>query len=186
MHRLFSLVVVAAVLGPVSSAAASEISGGSAVTYTAAPGETNHVLVSVGAYDTSCGPLAAPCLSVWDSGARIRTASGGCVVTQSDPIVGDTAVCPLPTSVVANLGDHDDSYWGWDGPDVIDAGSGNDNPIYGEGGDDVIHGGVGSDVLIGDEGNDTLDGGPGNDSLEGVPCGFCAEANTTYGSDTYI
>jgi hypothetical protein len=170
-----------------SPAGAAQISfSGSTVTYTAAPGETNHVLVSVGNYDTSCGPLAAPCLSVWDSGARIRSASGGCVVAQSDPIVGDTAVCSVPTSVTASLGDRDDSYWDWNGPSTIDAGDGNDNPIYGEGGDDVIHGGVGSDNLMGQEGNDTLDGGPGDDYLEGVPCGFCAEANMTYGRDTYI
>jgi hypothetical protein len=122
---------------------------------------------------------------VWDSGARITAASGGCVVAQSDPIVGDTAVCPLPASVAANLGDHDDSYWGWDGPDVIDAGAGNDNPIYGEGGDDVIHGGVGGDVLIGQYGDDTLDGGPGDDDLEGVPGGHEDETATT-GSDTYV
>jgi Ca2+-binding RTX toxin-like protein len=181
----FGLALAVTALLPVSGAAASQISGGSTVTYTATPGETNHVLVSLVRYDTSCAPLAAPCLSVWDSGARIGSATGGCVVASSDPIAGDTATCPVPAAVAVSLGDHDDSYWGWDGPDTVDAGSGNDNPVFGEGGDDVLRGGVGADVLIGQYGDDTLDGGPGDDNLEGVPGGH-EDETATAGSDTYI
>jgi hypothetical protein len=170
-----------------SPAGAAQISfSGSTVTYTAGPGESNRAMASVSPYDTSCAPVSAPCFKMSDSGAYITGVSGGCLITSSDPIAGDTARCPLPAAVVADLGDRDDSYWDWDGPSTIDAGDGNDNPIYGEGGDDVIHGGVGSDNLMGQEGNDTLDGGPGDDYLEGVPCGYCAEANMTYGRDTYI
>jgi hypothetical protein len=174
-----------AALAPAGSASASTISGGSTVSYTAAPGEANKVLVSVSAYDTSCATVGAPCLSVWDSGARITSAAGGCVVSSSDPIAGDTAVCPVPSSVVADLGDRDDSYWDWDGPSTVDAGHGNDNPLFGKGGDDVIRGGIGSDVLYGQEGDDTLDGGPGDDYLEGIPC-WCEDEAITHGADTYI
>ena len=156
------------------------------MTYTAGPGESNRALASVSPYDTTCAPLAAPCLTMSDSGAYITSASGGCAVTRHDTIAGDDAACPVPASVVVNLGDRDDAYWDWDGPSTIDAGAGGDNPIYGEGGDDVIHGGVGSDNLMGQEGNDTLDGGPGDDYLEGVPCGYCQDEEITHGRDTYI
>ena len=186
MRRVLPLTLLSLLL-LASPAAASQISfSGSTVTYTAGPGESNRALASVSPYDTACAPLAAPCFKMSDGGAYITGVAGGCVVTLHSTFAGDEAACPVPASLVVNLGDRDDAYWDWDGPSTIDAGDGNDNPIYGEGGDDVIHGGVGSDNLMGDEGNDTLDGGPGDDSLVGVPCGFCAEANTTYGSDTYI
>jgi hypothetical protein len=185
MRRVLPLTLLSLLL-LASPAGAAQISfSGSTVTYTAGPGESNRALASVSPYDTACAPLAAPCFKMSDSGAYITGVAGGCVVTLHSTLTGDEAACPVPASLTVNLGDRDDAYWDWDGPSTVDAGDGNDNPIYGEGGDDVIHGGVGSDNLMGDEGNDTLDGGPGDDSLEGVPCGFCAEANTTYGSDTY-
>lgn len=174
--RRVGLVIALAVLAPAGTASASTISGGSTVTYTAAPGEANKVLVNVVDENT---------ISVWDSGARITSASGGCVVVSSDQFAGDTAQCPMPSAVVANLGDRDDSFWDWDGPSTIDAGHGNDNPIYGKGGNDVIRGGIGSDLLYGQEGDDTLDGGPGDDYLEGVPC-WCEDEAITHGADTYI
>src|SRR5206468_3296742 len=68
-----------------------------------------------------------------------------------------------------DLGDMNDNWNDWNGPSVIDAGPGNDNPIDGGEGDDVIHGGSGNDVLIGGRGNDTLDGGLGDDDFEGIP-----------------
>jgi hypothetical protein len=186
MRRILSLTFLGLLLSA-SPAAAADISfSGSTVTYTAGSGESNRALASVSPYDTACAPLAAPCFKMSDGGAYITSASGGCVVTLHNTFAGDEAACPVPTSLVVNLGDRDDSYWDWNGPSTIDAGLGNDNPIFGEGGDDVIHGGVGTDNLMGQEGNDTLDGGPGDDYLEGVPCGFCAEADLTYGSDTYI
>ena len=67
----------------------------------------------------------------------------------------------------------------------MDAGHGNDNPVFGQGGNDVIRGGIGSDVLYGEEGDDTLDGGPGDDYLEGIPC-WCEDEYITHGADTYI
>jgi hypothetical protein len=186
MRRVLPLTLLSLLL-LASPAGASQISfSGSTVTYTAGSGESNRALASVSPYDTACAPLAAPCLKMSDSGAYITGVAGGCVVTLHSTLTGDEAACPVPASLVVNLGDRDDSYWDWDGPSTIDAGDGNDNPIFGEGGDDVIHGGVGSDNLMGNEGDDTLDGGPGDDYLEGVPCGFCAEADITYGRDTYI
>jgi hypothetical protein len=175
--RVAPLALAALALLPVSSARAAVISSsGSTVTYTAAPGEANKVLVSVVGSDT---------LQVWDSGARITSATGGCLITSSDPIAGDTARCPLPAAVVADLGDRDDSYWDWDGPSTVDAGNGNDAPIFGEGGNDVLRGGVGTDTLYGQDGDDVLDGGPGDDYLEGVPCS-CEDEALTHGADTYI
>jgi hypothetical protein len=178
--------LVAAMIVPASTASASQIfSDGSTVTYTAGPGERNSVLVTVTQYDLLCGSMAAPCLSVYDSGARITAASGACEVVSSDPIAGDTAQCSIPTTVVANLGDRDDAYWDWNGPGVVDAGIGNDIPIHGGGGDDILRGGIGSDLLEGVDGDDLLDGGPGDDSLDGVPGGR-PEEGMTAGADTYV
>ena len=143
LPRLIGLAALVAALLPASPAAASQItSNGSTVTYTAAPGETNACSCRTSPYDTSCGSIGAPCLSVWDSGARITSVSGGVRSSpRRDPITGDTAVARSRRDVVANLGDRDDAYWGWNGPNTVDAGAGNDNPIIGEGGDDSLHGG---------------------------------------------
>jgi len=182
--RLIGLAALAAALLPAAPAAASQItSNGSTVTYTAGSGESNSVLVSSVAYDSSCGSIGAPCLSVWDSGAHMTSVSGACELVAADPIVGDTAVCTVPTNVVAALGDRDDSYWDWNGPSTVDAGSGNDTPVVGGGGDDSLHGGIGSDELEGWDGDDLLDGGPGDDYLEGIAY---VEEGMTHGSDTYI
>jgi len=125
LPRLIGLAALLAALLPAPPAAASQItSDGSTVTYTAGPGESNSVLVSSVAYDTSCGSIGAPCLSVWDGRAHMTSVSGACELVTSDPITGDTAVCSVPTDVVANLGDRDDSYWDWNGPSIVDAGAG--------------------------------------------------------------
>jgi hypothetical protein len=184
LPRLIGLAALLAALLPASPAAASQITGnGSTVTYTAGPGESNSVLVSSVAYDTSCGSIGAPCLSVWDSRAHMTSVSGACELVTSDPITGDTAVCSVPTDVVANLGDRDDSYWDWNGPSTVDAGAGNDTPITGAGGDDTLRGGIGSDELEGWDGDDLLDGGPGDDYLEGIAY---VEEGMTHGTDTYV
>jgi hypothetical protein len=184
LPRLIGLAALAAALLPAAPAAASTISSnGSTVTYTAAPGESNSVLVTHVAYDTSCGSIGAPCLSVFDSRARMTSVSGACELVSSSPIYGDTAVCSVPTDVVANLGDRDDAYWDWDGPSTVDGGAGNDVPITGAGGDDALRGGIGSDELEGWDGDDLLDGGPGDDYLEGIAY---VEEGMTHGTDTYV
>jgi hypothetical protein len=179
------LLLLVCVLGAVTAgpaAAASVSSDGSTVTYTAGPGELNRVLVTVGNYDTSCGGLSVPCLNLSDS-ARI-TPGAGCVL-MSSTVLGDSAACTLPQVVHGSLGDGEDAWWDWNGPSVVDAGPGNDNPIDGYGGNDELHGGPGNDVLIGGEGNDTVDGGLGDDDLEGIPGGN-SEGGETTGSDVLI
>ena len=184
LPRLIGLAALAAALLPAAPAAASTISSnGSTVTYTAASGESNSVLVSYVEYDTSCGSIGAPCLSVFDSRARMTSVSGACELVSSSPIYGDTAVCSVPTNVVADLGDRDDAYWDWDGPSTVVGGAGNDTPITGAGGDDSLHGGIGSDELEGWDGDDLLDGGPGDDYLEGIAY---VEEGMTHGTDTYV
>ncbi|MBI5104670.1 MAG: hypothetical protein HZB46_06745, partial [Solirubrobacterales bacterium] len=184
MRPLLPLAAALLVLAFAGAAGAAQVArDGDTVVYTAAPGEGNRVLANVGAYDSSCGGLAPPCLTLFESGARITAASGGCVVTPGG-FAGDTAACPMPTAVRAELGDGDDAWWDWEGPTTIDAGTGNDNPITGGPGDDRLAGGPGNDVLEGGPGNDVLDGGLGDDDLEGIPGGDPGAA-TTAGADTY-
>ena len=174
-----------ALLAMATPAGAAQIGfDGTTLTYTAQPGENNSVLVSVGNYDTSCGSVPVPCLTVFDSYARITVASPACELTYSG-MAGDTAACPTPASIRVDLGDGDDAYWDWDGPSTIDGGAGNDNPVFGHGGDDVLRGGSGNDNLMGEAGNDTLDGGGGDDYLEGIPGGVDTGLDTS-GADTYI
>jgi Ca2+-binding RTX toxin-like protein len=68
----------------------------------------------------------------------------------------------------------DDTLYGYDAAEVINAGLGNDI-VYAHGGDDTVSGEAGNDFLQGGEGNDILDGGAGNDSLQGG-----------VGNDTYV
>ena len=85
----------------------------------------------------------------------------------------------------------DDSFFGFDGDDVmhgglgndsLDAGSGNDT-LYGDDGDDFLNGGADNDRLFGGNGNDSLDGGGGNDVLDG---GVGADNMVgNFGNDTY-
>src|SRR4051794_15754362 len=137
-------------------AAASQVSyDGTTLRYVAGAGEQNSLLYTVNPYDSLCAPVAAPCLSISDR-ARITFPAGRCVLNASDTF-GDKVYCDLPTAIDTSLGDGDDAMWGWDGPDVIDAGPGSDNPIYGGLGHDVIAGGMGGDVLIGGLGDDVID-----------------------------
>jgi RTX calcium-binding nonapeptide repeat (4 copies) len=176
-----------------STASASRLSydpDGSLV-YTAAAGETNSGIVDVSPYTTTCSPVAPPCIHITDFGAFIdlNSVPAGCAAanqTAGWPQWGEAA-CPVPPRLRVDLGDMDDTWTDWDGPSVIDAGPGNDNPIYGGGGDDVIHGGPGNDVLIGGTGNDTIDGGPGDDDFEGIPGeGLFGGNPPSQGTDTYV
>ena len=180
-------VVTAAVLAsaPAPSASAATLGfDGDTLTYDAGPAEINRVLLRVAPGTVACAPLAAPCMTVTDTGARITVATGRCVLTLSG-IAGDGAVCAVPANVRASLGDREDAWWDWDGPSTVDGGEGNDTPLWGAGGADVLRGGPGNDVLLGGAGDDALDGGQGGDALEGVAGG--AETGTdTSGADTYV
>ena len=179
MRAIAIAAVVAALLVLASSASASQISySGSVLHYDAAPGEVNGPIVTVNPYDLQCGSAGAPCLSIFDPYATIAAPAGVCEGSGSSDVV-----CQLPTSIVANLGDREDSFYDWDGDTTINAGIGNDNPIYGGGGNDHISGGPGSDNLVGGPGDDVLDGGTGDDYLEDIA--FGSEADSA-GRDTYI
>jgi len=176
-----SIVIAAcavAVLVPAAAASASQVTyAGSVLTYTAAPGESNGPIITTNPYDTLCGSVPAPCLEIFDPYAYISVPAGKCLGGG-----GTDVVCQMPSSVVANLGDRDDAYYGWSGDETINAGPGNDNPIDGGGGNDHIDGGPGSDNLVGGPGNDTVNGGTGDDYLEGIAY---TEDSNTLGSDTY-
>lgn len=179
MRAIAIAAVTAALLVPAASASASQISyTGSVLNYDAAPGEVNGPIVTVNPYELQCGSVPAPCLSIFDPYATITTPPGVCIGSGSSDVM-----CALPSSIVANLGDREDSFYDWDGDSVINTGSGNDNPVYGGGGNDRLNGGIGSDNLVGGTGNDVIDGGPGNDYLEGISYG--SESDSA-GSDTYI
>jgi Ca2+-binding RTX toxin-like protein len=186
--RLFIRLLIAAgavALAIAGPAGASQVAyDGQTLTYSAGPGEANSVLLSPASGDINCGGVGDTCLRIDDSGAHIAVGTSGCVLLSSSSYAGDTAACPLPQRVRADLGDSDDAYWDWDGPSTVDAGGGNDNPLFGAGGDDTIAGGPGDDVLYGDAGNDSLDGGTGDDDLEGIP-GDALDSPHGAGSDTY-
>ena len=182
LPTILALLIAALIWTP--GAGASSISqNGDAVTYTASPGEANSVLVTTSPYDTTCLQVPAPCLTVSDQ-QRITQVGPGCAVVYSG-FAGDTAACPVPNRVVANLGDRNDAYWDWQGPSTVHGGDGSDNPIQGGLGDDQLYGDGGGDQLLGDDGDDTLDGGAGDDYLDGIPGGYPDES-TTHGRDTYI
>jgi Ca2+-binding RTX toxin-like protein len=185
-HAASAAAALLAALALAGPASASQVAyDGQTLTYSAGPGEANKVLVSVAEGDVNCGGIAAPCLTIDDSGARISVGTSGCVVTSSISYLGDSVACPVPQRVRADLGDGDDAYWDWNGPSTVGGGGGNDNPIFGAGGDDTITGGPGNDVLYGDAaraafiadpslapdqgraGSDLLQGGAGRDFLYG-------------------
>ena len=186
------LAALLASLALASTAHASNLSYDSdgTLAYSAGGDETNSGLVGTSPYSTTCGPVVTPCIHITDWGAYIDMSSvpAGCAATNQTegwPRWGE-AVCPVPPRLRVDLGDMNDNWTDWDGPSVIDAGTGNDNTIDGAGGDDTIHGGSGNDVLIGGTGNDALDGGLGDDDFEGIPGeGLFGSNPPSQGTDTY-
>ncbi|MCR4301773.1 MAG: hypothetical protein NUV51_09195, partial [Sulfuricaulis sp.] len=81
--------------------------------------------------------------------------------------------------------DGNDTLYGYDAAEVIQAGPGNDT-VYARGGDDTLGGGAGNDNLFGEAGNDTLDGGAGNDTLQGGAGNDTYLFGRGYGQDTVI
>ena len=154
---LVPLILVAAAALPASALAGTAAYDAGSFRFSAAPGEANYVHLES---TTSCDGLAAPCLSFRDSPVYPVAAPAGCI---DDPFLG--ILCPLPSSVVIDVGDGVDFVTDWDGPSSIHAGPGED-VIRGEGGNDVVDGGDGVDVLIGGPGSDTVNGGPAGDILE--------------------
>jgi hypothetical protein len=142
------------------------VSGDTALTFSAASGETNDVAIS--------GP--APRWNVQDLVGNPITAVPPC--TPSSAGVGTAAACP-PEGVdviSADLGDGHDSIslamtsfrgnvTGGDGRDRFFGGQGNDS-LDGGAGDDRIDGWEGIDELVGGPGSDLLIGGAGGDVID--------------------
>lgn len=161
MKPLLALLCLLAL--PASAYAGTATFDGAAFHFTAAPGEANYLSLTT---TTGCAGLAAPCLSVADSPSYPLAPPAGCA---ADAFLGIR--CPLPRSVILDLGDGLDWLSDWNGASVIHAGDGGD-VIRGNGGDDVLDGGTGIDILVGGPGDDAIDGGPGNDFLESYMSGL--------------
>jgi Ca2+-binding RTX toxin-like protein len=131
-------------LAPAGASAATIAKSGGVVTYTAAPGERNLILLSQSSGNTV----------VQDDGGNPLTSDGSCTVA------GSVANCGVATGVQLLLGDRDDSLALSTAPLSaatairVDAGPGND-------------------TLTDQPGPDTYLGGPGNDSfVNGAPDGY--------------
>jgi Ca2+-binding RTX toxin-like protein len=154
-----------------SVASASSVSkGGATLTYNAANGETNNLVVS----------LSAGTYTFDDSGAT-ETAGAGCALVNSHRV---TCAGVGITALTVNAGDMNDLAWNTTAtPATITGSDGNDNLLGNNGadvligcaGNDSLNGGAGGDVLTdgffncAGGGNDTFDGGTGADSIFGGP-----------------
>lgn len=177
-------VAAAALALPAAAQAATISFAGGVLTYTAAPGETNNVSLTLGTADYSCTARGvAPCIDVLESGEASITSF------PPDRCAEDgmgTVECEVPASVVVNLGDRDDALFDWEGPSTINGGAGNEVVLDGRGGADAINGGPGNDALFGGDGNDTLNGGDGNDFFEGFGGLSATDPVSTGGADVYV
>jgi Ca2+-binding RTX toxin-like protein len=173
---LIPLIIAAAAALPSSALAGTATYDGSTFSFTADPGEINHIGAK---RTTSCGGLASPCLSVYD--LYTMNAPPGC-----DEIFAGV-VCPIPSLVFIDAGDGGDVVNDWDGPSIIFGGTGGD-VIHGNGGDDSLAGEEGVDAVVGGPGNDYVSGGPGDDWLESDVFGTAIDAELgpqdSYGRDT--
>ncbi len=160
--------------------AATLTKSGDSLTYSAAAGENNNLLMQ-------------------QVGTNIQfTDSAGVTITPAAPcslVVANVAVCPAigigsVTGFLNNLNDtgtYDSSFpvnfgsitiQGGDGDDTLTAGgataasfAGNDgmDTLTGNAGDDDLRGGIGPDTIAGGGGSDFLDDGPGIDVVRGGP-----------------
>ena len=135
------MLLALACAAPAAHAATASVSDG-VLTYTAAPGESNRVALSVasGSYG-----LADPGVAV--------SPGPGCA-----PAAFDRAACPTGgiAEIVIDLGD---------GSDTATISTSASTTIADGSGDDTVTGGSGADVLIAGPGADTLSGGSGNDTI---------------------
>ena len=151
---LVAATAFAALLAPASAFAATGAVTNGTLVYSAAPGETNNLsitLTSDAKYQLS------------DSGASTMTAGAGC------SLVSGSVRCPVwgLSAISIDLGDGNDSATSWIAlPTRIQGGTGNDSTTTNIS-SDVHDGGPGNDTLDGGWGNDVLDGGLGADVLDG-------------------
>ena len=180
-------------VGGTASAATVSVSG-HALTFTAAPGETNDVQLEL-------WNAGAPneFVAVHERGAVLVLGSG-CTPIGADglpvpPAGAQRANCGAVTSATVSLGDMGDSAWmgtrrSAQDPNVQVILSGGDGDDFLLGGplSDQLNGGAGNDVLDGWEGADTLTGGLGSDSFymgecSGSPCAPATSADAVVGGD---
>jgi hypothetical protein len=192
MVLVLALLTFALVSVPAAHAATASVGGG-ALTFTAAPGETN--TVSIG-YDASIHSYR-----IFDKTAKL-IGGAGCGALGDEIDCEDNGV----QVIVVNLRDGDDVWTGGDikivpsvnggdgndqlsGLGVLDGGDGNDvlkgldsgaqltggdgnDTLVGGAADDSLDGGTGDDLLIAGDGNDTLLGGPGLDRIDATGDGI--------------
>ena len=168
MLRRGLLVAAAGVLAaPVAAMAGTASISGTTLSFTAAPGESNDLVITFNA-GTNTFNVNEVSLNV--------TAGAGCSAVVGDPT---RVTCALAgaTAVNVDLGDENDDFGagglttpitvtGGAGSDKIDTGSGADT-ITGGDGDDDLGGGAGNDTVTGGAGQDDLSGGADNDTLLG-------------------
>ena len=165
-----------AAAAPAADAASISFDGSGAMVLTAAPGESNYVLIypagdgSANVDVTDRQPITAP-------------------ADKCETLAPDLVRCAIPTTVRVNLGDGndrwspdrslafspapqidggegDDELEGIDGSDALTGGPGNDK-LLGFNGDDRLEGGDGDDGVVGGIGKDTVLGGAGTDNVAG-------------------
>ena len=190
---------VLALAAPAAAQAGTVSRSGSALMYTANPGERNGVSVEA---------ASATIVLITDGGSGVDIADGsGCFpIDTENPRAGAQCTVDAQTMIVTQLGDRDDRYVGEqglqlpelvageagddvidsaEGADGIDGGSGNDR-ISGGGGNDTLLGGAGNDLLVGDAGDDRLDGGTGTDKMDARTRGGTDRVDCTSGGDDAI
>lgn len=192
--RLVALVVLGAfaVLPQTAGASTASLSGG-VLTITAAPGETNAIVVSSGNanplwVDDSAGVTPGPGCEAGSVPTRALCFLGPVGLSAASVVasLGDgndsfnaDAAGGYVTKVTADGGPGDDAIIGGFAGDVLRGGDGNDD-LGGSSGEDQVYGEAGNDTVRGHAGADTVDGGPGLDLIEGDGQGIYGNG----GSDT--
>lgn len=161
-------------LGPGPAGAASFGVADDGWVYSAAPGEDNDVVLTVGSTGilltdvgaaSLTGTLPAKCVAEPAAeGIAVRCVRRKAITIRIVLGDGDDSVdgSGLPSWVALDVigGEGETIVQGGAGRDHIDGGDGRDT-LYGGAGDDVVLGGEGDDYVRGHGGNDQLDGGPG-------------------------
>jgi Ca2+-binding RTX toxin-like protein len=184
------VIATAAMLLAPAGAQAAAVSGGSTISYTAAAGETNNLVISRDATNYIFADAAG--ITITPSGGCTSAANiATCPVADAFGIqaslgdmadtaaVADSVTVGQLTSVavfggpgadtltggknIPNQLDGDDDFVNT-GPDVL-VGGDMDDSLIDYGGTNTMTGGLGNDRFFGGTGVDTMTGGPGNDSL---------------------
>jgi Ca2+-binding RTX toxin-like protein len=185
IRRALVLAAVTLMLGGMGTARAATVSvQGGTLTFTAAPGEVNHLQIKDATSDV--GDLIGGGTAHYDVDDVVAlTAGAGCATHVAQ--AGADVRCEKAgvTAIAVDLGDGNDfailAYTAT--PVVLHGGAGNDeltdgggaDTIFGDDGDDMIdrtsggccNQGFGSDTVDGGAGNDDITGGSGNDAVLG-------------------